>query len=87
MENKEEKPVSKPRDQMWLQEAAELVNNKMPETHTFVIFAFPIKGSDRVYYSSKGGRSDVIEALKQWIAFQEADKDRWLEHDTKNRLP
>lgn len=63
---------SSPRDQQWLQECAELVKNKMPESHCFVVFAFPHSGSDRCYYISNAQRASAIEALRQWTTTSSA---------------
>ena len=69
-----------PKDQQWLQDACELVKNRMPESHTFVIFAFPHKGSDRCYYASNATRDSSRVALRQWLDYQ--DKvDNWMKHD------
>jgi len=71
---------TKPRDQQWLQEICELVKNKMPASHTFVVFAFPIGGTDRCYYASNAERESSIAALKEWIACQQK-VDSWMKHD------
>lgn len=69
-----------PKDQQWLQDMCELVKNKMPETHAFVVFAFPVKGTDRCYYASNAARKDAIAALREWLAYQER-VDNWMKHD------
>lgn len=76
----------KPRDQQWLQEMCELVRNKMPATHTFVVFAFPAFGTDRCYYASNATRSSAIEALKQWLAHEEKI-DNWMKHNNDEAPP
>lgn len=73
--------VYRPHDQQWLQEMCELVRNKMPESHAFVVFAFPVKGTDRCYYASSAERDDAIAALKEWLSYQEKVKDWWMKHD------
>lgn len=65
---------------MWLQECCELVKNKMPESHTFVIFGFPVAGSDRCYYASNATRDSAIEALRQWLDYQQ-QVNHWMTHD------
>lgn len=64
----------------------ELVRNKMPETHTFVVFAFPVAGTDRCYYASNAERKSAITALKEWIAYQEK-VDNWMKHDNDEPPP
>ena len=59
------------RDQQWIQEMAELVENKLPEGYGFVVFGFPFSGSGRLYYASNGQRADVIKSLKEWIKHAE----------------
>jgi len=76
----------RPRDQQWLQEMCELVKNKMPETHTFVVFAFPTTGTDRMYYASNATRESSVAALKEWLAYQEK-VDNWMKHDDSNPPP
>lgn len=68
-----------PRDKQWLQECCELVKNKMPENYTFVVFAFPISGSDRVFYASSAERESARSALKQWLQYQD-NIDNWMKH-------
>lgn len=80
------KAPQSPRDQQWLQEVCELVKNKMPESHHFVVFAFPFQGTDRCYYASNAERKSVIEALKEWIDYQER-VDAWMKHDTDEPPP
>lgn len=70
----------RPKDQQWLQECCELVKNKMPETHAFVVFAFPVHSTDRMYYASNADRKEVIEALKTWLAYQDK-AGHWMKHD------
>lgn len=70
----------RPKDQQWLQEACELVKQKFPETHGFVILAVPVSGTDRLYYASNVERGEAIEALKEWIAYQ-GRVDNWMKHD------
>lgn len=70
----------RPKDQQWLQEICELVKNKMPESHTFVVFAFPWKDTDRMYYASNAEGKSAIAALKEWIAYQEK-VDHWMKHE------
>lgn len=70
-----------PRDQQWLQEMCELVKNKIPESHTFVVFAFPVAGTDRCYYASNAERPSAIAALKEWLAYQDKCAEWWLKHD------
>lgn len=69
-----------PRDQQWLQEICELVKNKMPDSHNFVVFAFPHSATDRCYYASNAERASIIAALKEWIAYQEK-VENWMKHD------
>lgn len=66
-----------PRDQQWIQEMCELVKNKMPENYSFVVFGFPITGSDRCYYASNATRDSAVAALKEWL--KHAEKD-YLKH-------
>lgn len=69
-----------PRDKQWLQECCELVRNKMPENYSFVIFGFPTRGSDRIYYASSAERDSVRIALKEWLLHQNKVDD-WMKHD------
>lgn len=73
------KEQGSPRDKQWLQECAELVKNKMPENYLFVVFGFPISGSDRCFYASNATRESAIEALKEWIRHAEQDGN-YLKH-------
>lgn len=66
-----------PRDKQWLQEMCELVKNKLPENYTFVVFAFPVSGTDRVFYASSATRESAVAALKEWIA---QSGDGYLKH-------
>ena len=75
-----------PKDQQWLQEMCELVKNKMPDTHAFVVFAFPVAGTDRCYYASNAERAGAIAALKEWLAHQEK-VDNWMKHDDSGPPP
>src|SRR5262245_11960616 len=51
-----------PRDKQYLQEAAELVRNKMPEGYGFIVFAFPFNAGGRIFYASNANRADAINA-------------------------
>lgn len=74
-----------PHDKQWLQECCELVKNKMPENYSFVVFAFPTHGSDRVYYAANATRESAVSALKRWLKYADgADADgTWAKHVTK----
>lgn len=61
-----------PRDKQYLVEAADLVKNKMPEGYGFIIFAFPLLSTGRMFYIANGERKDCLKALKEWIAQVEA---------------
>jgi hypothetical protein len=74
----------RPKDQQWLQEMCELVENKLPEGYSFVVFAFPTSKTDRMYYASNSVRESTLVALKEWIAYQEKTKDNWMKHDPRN---
>jgi|KBSSwiStaDraftv2_1062776.scaffolds.fasta_scaffold165040_6 hypothetical protein len=74
----------RPKDQQWIQEMCELVQNKLPENYTFVVFAFPTGESDRMYYASNSTRESAIAALKEWITYQEKTKSNWMKHDPRN---
>lgn len=78
--NPDRPDIFRPKDQQWLQDMCELVKNKMPETHAFVVFAFPVKGTDRCYYASNAARKDAIAALREYLAYQER-VDNWMKHD------
>lgn len=69
-----------PRDKQWLQECCELVQNKLPENYTFVVFAFPVVGTNRVYYASNARRTDIIIALKEWIKHAESEPQNHGKH-------
>lgn len=70
----------RPKDQQWLQEMCELVKNKIPDTHTFVVFAFPVHTTDRMYYASNATRESAVAALKEWLDYA-AKVDKWMKHD------
>jgi hypothetical protein len=74
----------RPKDQQWLQEMCELVQNKLPEGYAFVVFAFPTEGKDRVYYASNSTRESTTVALKEWLAYQEKQEENWMKHDPRN---
>ncbi len=67
-----------PKDQQWIQEACELVENKMPEGYSFIVFAFPHSAEDRGYYASNATRDSAIAALKEWLKHAETD---YLKHE------
>jgi hypothetical protein len=58
----------------------------MPESHSFVVFAFPHSQTDRIYYASSAERAGVIEALKVWIDYQEKVAT-WMKHDLNEPPP
>jgi hypothetical protein len=62
-----------PRDQQWIQEMSELVENKMPEGYCFIVFGFPTSADGRCYYASNAERSDAVAALKEWIKHAEQE--------------
>jgi hypothetical protein len=66
-----------PRDKQWLQDCCELVKAKMPDNYSFVVFGFPISGTDRCFYASNATRESAIAALKEWINHAETD---YLKH-------
>ncbi len=60
-------------DRQWIQEMCELVEHKLPENYSFVVFGFPHLASDRCYYASNATRESAIAALKEWLKHAEKD--------------
>jgi len=69
-----------PRDQQWLQEMCELVKAKIPDSHAFVVFAFPLTSEGRLYYASNAGRASTVAALSKWLEHQKK-MGTYLQHE------
>jgi hypothetical protein len=63
--------TGRPHDKQWLENCCQLVSQHVPENYCFAVFAFPVTGTDRVYYASNAKRGDVLAAVKEWIAHME----------------
>jgi hypothetical protein len=71
-------PTAK-KDQIWLNEMCELVENKIPPSHSFVVFAFPRERDGQCYYGSNATRETVVYSLHEWLKFQEQEGN-WGKH-------
>lgn len=68
-------------DKQYLQEMCRMVASKLPDNHGFVILTFPF-GNDpgqRLQYASNANRTDVLNAMKEFIIRNGAEED-WMKH-------
>lgn len=71
-------------DRQYLQEAAKVIESKLPDNYQFILLAAPIAGSvpeevHRLVYVSSFRREDAIAVLKEWLIRANAS-DGWVQH-------
>lgn len=67
-------------DKQYLQDAAEALHAKLPDNHGFILLAFPFDTDDhRMIYISNAPRTDVINAMKEFLLKAGAAED-WMQH-------
>lgn len=68
-------------DREYLKEAARAVQAKLPDSHGFILLAFPFngEGDGRLVYISNAQRTDALNAMKEWMLKCGASED-WMKH-------
>lgn len=55
-----------------------LLEKMLPENYGFTLLTYPHNEAKRLYYVSNSDRTDVVEAMKEFI---EKTKTTWGKHD------
>lgn len=67
-------------DKEYLQEAARVVEAKLPDNHGFILPAAPYgDGGGRLTYISTMQREGAINLLKEWL-IKASGEEEWMKH-------
>lgn len=69
-------------DKEYLREMAEIVSQKLPDNHGFILLAFDFgvpTESSRLVYTSNANRSDAINVMKEFLIKAGHEED-WMRH-------
>jgi hypothetical protein len=67
-------------DKQYMQEVAEVIQSKLPDSSGFIALVLTPSGDDRrVFYVSNLSRQDAVALLKEWLIKAGHGED-WMKH-------
>lgn len=68
-------------DKNYMQEAARIIESKLPDNHGFILLVAPYGDdpSQRLFYVSTMDRACAINVLKEWL-IKASGEEEWMKH-------